>query len=122
MAEKRTILVADDDPDAVETLSLLLSRLGHRVFSTTRAGDVLSLATLHRPQLILLDISMPDLDGWQLARSLRGELGYERVRIIAVSGRVDSEDYRRSRESGFDAHVPKPVDLALVQSMLEQVQ
>ena len=118
----RRILVADDDLDTVETLSILLKRLGHEVMVTTEAEAVLPLADRHRPELILLDIGMPGLDGWQLARQLRRHLGHEAVRIVAVTGRTGREDFARSREAGFDAHVTKPVDLALVQSMLAEIR
>ena len=118
----RRILVADDDVDTVETLSILLKRLGHDVMVTTDPAAVLSLAVLRRPELILLDIGMPGLDGWELARQLRQALGYEAVRIVAVTGRAEREAFEKSRQAGFDAHVTKPVDLALVQSMLAEIR
>ncbi len=118
----RRILVADDDLDTVETLSLLLQRLGHEVTVATRAASVLELARKTRPQLILLDIGMPEMDGWQLARLLRQELGHDAVRIVAVTGRSQREDFVRSRQAGFDAHVTKPVEPSLIQSMLAEIR
>ncbi len=118
----RRILVADDDVDTVETLSLLLRQLGHEVSVATTSAAVLPLAREARPQLILLDIGMPDMDGWQLARLLRQELGRESVRIVAVTGRSQREDYVKSRQAGFDAHVTKPVDPSLIQSMLAEIR
>jgi CheY-like chemotaxis protein len=118
----RRILIADDDLDTVETMTLLLRQLGHEVAMTTEAAAVLGLATQLRPELILLDIGMPDLDGWQLARALRQALGHDEVRIVAVSGRTQPEDFVRSRQAGFDAHVPKPVDMALIERMLEEIR
>ena len=118
----RRILIADDDLDTVETMSLLLRQLGHEVAMTTEAATVLGLATQLRPELILLDIGMPDMDGWQIARALRQALGHDEVRIVAVSGRTRPEDFVRSRQAGFDAHVPKPVDMALIERMLEEIR
>jgi CheY-like chemotaxis protein len=118
----RRILIADDDLDTVETMSLLLRQLGHEVAMTTEAATVLGLAAQLRPQLILLDIGMPDMDGWQIARALRKALGHDEVRIVAVSGRTRPEDFVRSRQAGFDAHVPKPVDMALIERMLEEIR
>lgn len=95
----RRILVADDDADSVETLSMLLRQLGHEVSVATSSAAVLPLAREARPQLILLDIGMPGMDGWQLARVLRQELGRESY-----------------------AHVTKPVDPSLIQSMLAEIR
>ncbi len=118
----RRILVADDDLDTVETLSILLRQMGHEVAIATRAAAVLELARQRRPELILLDIGMPDMDGWEVARQLRKELGHEAVRIVAVTGRAEREDFVKSRQAGFDAHVTKPVDPALIESLLQEIR
>jgi CheY-like chemotaxis protein len=116
----RRILVADDDLDTVESMAMMLRELGHEVLMETRAAQILHTAQAARPHIILMDIGMPDMDGWQVARLLRARLKDDTVRIVAVTGRAEREDYLRSRQAGFDAHLAKPVDLALVQSMLAQ--
>ena len=118
----RRILVVDDERDAADTLTMCLEQLGHEVISTTDALGAVELARDTRPELILLDIGMPDMDGWQLARALRKVFGQESVRIVALTGRGEREDHARSRAAGFDAHLPKPVDMALLKSILAQIR
>jgi len=117
----RRILVADDDLDTVEAMAMLLRAIGYHVDVATSGSAVLELADRLRPEIIFLDIGMPDMDGWQLARRLRDQLGTDTVRIVAVTGFGAKEDYLRSRKAGFDAHVQKPVDMSLLQSILAQM-
>jgi CheY-like chemotaxis protein len=117
----RRILVADDDVDTVESFALLLRSLGHTVELATSSAAALELARRSRPELVFLDIGMPGMDGWEVARVLRGEAGPDGVRIIAVTGRGEQEDFSRSRKAGFDAHVVKPMDFDLVKSILAQL-
>ena len=118
----RRVLVVDDDPDTALMFAELLKQLGHAVDYVTSSQAVVDVAKRLRPWLVFLDIGMPEVNGWELARLLRRELGHEAVRIIAVSGWGDPEHHQRSREAGFDAHVQKPVDMHLLQSILAQVR
>jgi len=120
-AKARRILVADDDADTVESFMLLLRSLGHEVTCAVNSTAALELARSTRPELIFLDIGMPDMDGWELARILREEAGPDAIRIVAVTGRGEQEDFSRSRKAGFDAHVVKPMDFDLVKSILAQM-
>jgi CheY-like chemotaxis protein len=120
-ASPKGILVVDDDADAAQTFAYLLRQLGHAVDYVTSPQLGLDVAKSMRPWLIFLDIAMPEMSGWELAQLLRRELGHEKVRLIAVTGRGEPEDHKRSREAGFDAHVQKPVDLHLLQSILAQL-
>ena len=120
-AVRREILVVDDDADTARTVAALLSELGHAVEYVTSPQVVVDIAKRMRPWLIFLDIGMPDVNGWELARLLRHELGHEAVRIVAVTGYGDASAHRQSREAGFDAHVQKPVDMRLLESILAQV-
>lgn len=115
------VLVVDDDADTAEMFTHLLRELGHAVQYVTSSQAVLDVARKLRPALIFLDIGMPGPNGWELAPLIRRELGYERVRIVAVSGYGAPEHHRRSREAGFDAHVQKPVDMDLLRSILAQL-
>lgn len=116
----KAILVVDDDLDGARMFALLLNQLGHVAEYVTHPKSVLDLAKRIRPWLIFLDIRLPEMSGWDLARELRRELGHDRLRLVAISGFGEAADHRRSREAGFDAHVQKPVDLDLLKSILAQ--
>jgi len=118
----KAILIVDDDVDAARMFAMLLNQLGHAAEYVTHPKAVLEIAKRVRPWLVFLDIRLPDMDGWELARTLRRELGHEDLRIVAVSGFGDVEAHKRSREAGIDAHVQKPVDMQLLQSILAQVR
>ena len=109
MVAKR-ILVVDDNVDAATTLQLLLKSLGHEVLAVFDGHRALSTALAFRPDVVLLDIGMPGLDGYEVARRLRESKRGEPLRIIAVTGWGLEADRARSREAGFDVHLVKPVD------------
>jgi len=116
-ATHRTILIVDDNPDAVAVLSIALRRRGSEV---QRAGDgrsALEVARKIRPEFVFLDLGLPQMNGFEVARALRRELGQE-VRIIAVTGSGQQEDRDAALEAGFDHYLVKPVDLAFVESLL----
>jgi CheY-like chemotaxis protein len=116
------ILVVDDDLDTAQMFAMLLQELGHAVEYVTRPQPVLEIARRMKPWLIFLDIGLPGINGWDLAQLLRRELGHERLRIVAVTGYDDADAHKRSREAGFDAHVHKPVDIHLLQSILTELK
>ena len=100
---------------------MLLREFGHQVLTASNSAMALEIAQRSKPQLIFLDIGMPDMDGWQLAALLRRQLEDATVKIVAVSGHADREAHVRSRKAGFDAHVAKPVDMPLLESILAQI-
>jgi signal transduction histidine kinase/CheY-like chemotaxis protein len=104
------ILIIEDNNDARETLALLLQILGHRVETAATGPEGVKLALSARPQVVLIDLGLPGLDGFEVARQLRAALG-EGARLIALTGYAQEEDRRRTQEAGFDAHLPKPVEL-----------
>ena len=100
----------EDNPDAREALVLLLESWGHRVEG---AGDGLSgleAARANPPAVALIDVGLPGIDGYTLARELRGIPDCRKVRLIALTGYSRSSDRERGREAGFDAYLVKPVD------------
>lgn len=121
-ANARHVLVVDDDADTAITFSILLKQLGHAVEYSTDPKAVLDVARRLRPWLIFLDIGLPGMSGWELAPLIRQALGKEAVRIVAVSGLGEPQHRQRSRETGFDAHVQKPVDIDLLRSILAQIK
>ena len=108
-AERREILIVDDNIDAANLLAESLSALGHRTRVAHDGPAALRLAGELAPDVAVLDIGLPVMDGYELARRLREVPGAGGVHLIAVTGYGQSEDRRRSAEAGFDAHLVKPV-------------
>jgi CheY-like chemotaxis protein len=108
----RRILVVDDNVDAAATLQLLLGSLGHETAVANDGAQALKLAVDFRPDLVFLDIGMPGMDGYEVARRLRALRTNPPFRIVAVTGWGQESDRQRSREAGFDLHLVKPVDAA----------
>jgi PAS domain S-box-containing protein len=113
------ILVVDDNRDAADTSAMLLRNVGHDVRTEYSGGAVLAAAEQFRPDAILLDIGLPEIDGYELARRLRADNRFARTRLLAVSGYGLEGDRARSSQSGFDAHLVKPVDLRDVLELLQ---
>ncbi|HWM29564.1 MAG TPA: PAS domain S-box protein, partial [Woeseiaceae bacterium] len=106
----RRILVVDDNEDAALALSSVLEASGHTVHQAYDGPSSLEAAALHKPNAILLDIGLPGLDGYSVARRIRADPELSHVLLIAISGYCQEEDRNRSREAGFDHHLPKPTD------------
>lgn len=106
------ILIADDDHDAAESLSLLLQLAGHTVHIAHDGHEALALAQRIRPQVSILDIGMPAMDGNSVASRLRESLPGARMLIVALTGRERPEDRQRSAAAGFDHHFIKPLVLS----------
>jgi CheY-like chemotaxis protein len=104
------ILIIEDNADARGMLSLLLQMLGHRTAMAATGPEGVERALADRPQVALIDLGLPGLDGFQVARQLRTALG-DSILLIALSGYAQEEDRQRCQEAGFDAHLPKPVEL-----------
>jgi len=118
-AEKKRILIVDDNKDLATSLARLLGFLGHDVEVVFDGRLVVEAARSYRPRVVLLDIGLPNLDGYQVARLLRQE-GFDDALIIAVSGYGQEEDRRRSREAGMDYHLTKPVDIKTITDLIAQ--
>jgi PAS domain S-box-containing protein len=104
------IVVVDDNVDAAESLSLLLAQDGHEVRVAHRGTDALNIARNFIPQVMILDLGMPEMDGYAVARAARADPALANIRLIALSGYGQPEDRRRTAEAGFDAHLVKPVE------------
>jgi signal transduction histidine kinase len=116
---KQRILVAEDGPDAAESFRMLLTIMGHDVRVVSDGVQAVDAAREFRPDLIIMDLGMPRMNGYDAARAIRaGARGGEPV-IIALTGWGQPEDQRRSLEAGFDRHLTKPVDPNLLRSLLE---
>src|SRR6185437_14914721 len=108
---QRRILVADDNNDALESLATLLQLSGHEVYTAANGAIALESAEQNRPEVALLDIGMPKLDGYEVARRIRAQPWGQRITLVALTGWGQDSDRRRSQEAGFDSHLVKPLDL-----------
>lgn len=116
----RKVLVVDDDPDMAETLTVLVRLMGHEARCVTRSTDALDVAKSVRPDIAFVDLGMPKIDGYALARLFRETPELKDTTLVALSGHGLAEDRARARHAGFDAHVMKPVDPPLIESILAQ--
>jgi signal transduction histidine kinase len=119
-AEKsgRRILVADDNVDALESLATLLEINGHEVHTASDGMLAVEVAAKCRPEVALLDIGMPRMDGYEVARRIRAEAWGKNTVLVALTGWGQDEDRRRTREAGFDSHLVKPLDLEVLSEFL----
>jgi PAS domain S-box-containing protein len=106
---RRRVLVVDDNRDNASSLRLLLDALGQDVFMAHDGPTALELARRHRPEVVLLDIGLPGMDGYEVARQCRQDPALDRMVLVAMTGYGKDEDRRRSQEAGFNAHFVKPV-------------
>jgi PAS domain S-box-containing protein len=116
----RRILIADDNHDAADSLALLLEAAGHDVRTAHGGHAALRIASSFQPQVALLDIGMPDLDGYEVARRLRQSAWGRSLRIVALTGWGQEEDRRRALAAGFDHHLTKPVDLQALEKLVSR--
>lgn len=115
---QRRILVADDNNDALESLATLLQLSGHEVYTAPNGAVALESAEQHRPEVALLDIGMPKLDGYEVARRIRAQPWGAHITLVALTGWGQDSDRRRSQEAGFDSHLVKPLDLDKLTDLL----
>src|SRR5262249_641215 len=117
----RRILLADDNADALESLATVLRLRGHEVYSAPNGAIALETAVRHMPEVALLDIGMPLLDGYEVARRIRAEEWGKAITLVALTGWGQESDRRRSQEAGFDTHLVKPLDLGKLTALLAQL-
>lgn len=115
---RRRILVVDDNVDAAATLALLLKFSGHEVHIAHDGESALRLGASLRPEVILLDLGMPGMDGYEIARRLRARPATRSCLLIAVTGYGADADRRRAQEAGFDQHLTKPVEIAAIEKLM----
>jgi CheY-like chemotaxis protein len=111
-------LLVDDHNDALISMRELLVLLGYNVTAAGSGPVALAKAAERPPQVVLLDLRMPGMDGFEVARKLREIPGMDKALLIAVTGSFDDEDLARGRAAGFNAFLAKPVDMDLLEEML----
>jgi len=117
-AASRRVLVVEDSPDARDSLRLLLEMAGHHVETSEDGPGGLAKVSRFRPHVALIDLGLPGMDGFAVARELRRRPETCAIRLVAVTGYGQAEDRRQALAAGFDLHVTKPVDPALLDQML----
>jgi CheY-like chemotaxis protein len=118
LPRRHRVLVVDDNLDTVQSMALLLRDMGHEVDFAINGYATLEVARRLRPQVVFLDLALPDIDGWLLARMLRREATLAGVRIYAVTGYGKERDRERSLEAGCDDHLLKPLDPKTIERLL----
>jgi two-component system, OmpR family, response regulator len=117
-APARRVLLVDDSVDAAEALSMLLETLGHEVRTMHDGTSALAIVDEFRPEAVILDIGLPGMDGFALARELRKRPSTRDVLLIALTGYGGDEDRLRARAAGFDHHLVKPVSFADLEDLI----
>jgi CheY-like chemotaxis protein len=117
-AAGQRVLVIDDDVDCADTVAMVLRRLGADVRVAYSGATGLALCQSFEPDLVFLDIGMPQMDGYATVKALRDLGGARRLRIFALTGWGQVEDQERTLAAGFDHHLVKPADLAELRALL----
>ena len=119
-SESLRVLVVDDNHDTVLLLSMMISMRGHEVAKAHNGIEALTAVQEFRPDVVFLDIGLPSLDGYEVARAIRETTSGARVHLVALTGWGSDEDKLRSYEAGFDQHLTKPVEGASIAAILEE--
>jgi PAS domain S-box-containing protein len=118
----RRILVVDDNEDAASSLAALLQMSGHEIFVAHDGAEALRLAAAEQPELVLLDLGLPGMDGYEVARRIRELPPLSKSRLIAMTGYGRDDDKRAALEAGFDEHLVKPVDHAQLLAVIDSLR
>ena len=117
----RRVLVVDDNVDGAESLAKLLQICGHETRTAHSGPEALDAARPFKPEVVFLDIGLPGMNGYEVAKRLRGEPSLSGAVLVALTGWGSEDDKRQSREAGFDFHLTKPVEVTAIESILARV-
>jgi CheY-like chemotaxis protein/anti-sigma regulatory factor (Ser/Thr protein kinase) len=112
------VLIVDDNKDAADLLGELVTLMGHEAIVAYDGASALGAAEQSRPHVALLDIGMPEIDGYQLAQQLRATPGLQTTPLIAITGYGQDSDVERARQAGFSHHLVKPIDIGALAALL----
>ena len=115
------VLIVDDNRDGADALGLLVEALGNQVHVTYGGSQALGVATAFRPDLMFIDMLMPDMDGCSLVMRFRQMPDFAHTKIVAITGQKDNEHKAKAMRAGFDAYLVKPAALADIREVLEGV-
>ncbi len=117
-SQRKRVLVVDDNRDGAQMISMILARAGHEVQVANHPSQALSLADSFRPQIAILDIGLPVMDGYSLGRELRARLTAAPI-LVALTGYGQNQDRRRSEQAGFKLHLVKPVSAEMLVNLMD---
>jgi CheY-like chemotaxis protein len=116
-----TVLVVDDVADAADSLQILLETLGHRALTAYDGPTALSLAVVEQPDVVFVDLAMPNMDGYEFVRHLRERCAGKPPYVVAVTGMARPEDRERSSRAHIELHLVKPVEFSEIVAVLDRV-
>ncbi len=119
MEPKATVLYVEDNLENRMLIRRVLEAEGFRVLLASGAAEALQVLQHEKPQLILIDVSMPEVDGYTLTRQIKGLAGFEQVPIVALTANVMRGEKERALQAGCDGYIPKPVDVDVLIQQLE---
>ncbi|MED5619967.1 response regulator [Ideonella sp. BN130291] len=119
-AVARRVLVVDDNRDAADTLALLLELMGHEIRTAHDGPQALQAAEQFQPEIVLLDIGLPGMNGYEVCRKLRQQPWGRVATVVALTGWGQAEDQRQASEAGFDRHLIKPVEESVLLKLLSE--
>ena len=119
---KRRVLVVDDNEDIALSMSMILKKIGHTVAVANDGEHAVAMAESFRPDVILMDIGMPRMNGYEACATIRKTEHGKRIHIIAVSGWGQEEDRKKSQDAGFDGHVVKPMEKATLERVIAEAK
>jgi len=115
------VLIVDDNRDAADSLNLLLASMGQNVYVTYDGQSAISAAKAFRPEIVLLDIGMPQMSGYEVARALKADASAAKSTLVAVTGWGQEADRERAKEAGFTYHFVKPISEEALRMILTEV-
>lgn len=116
------VLVVDDNRDSTDSLAMLMNAWGHAVRETYTGADALAIFPLFLPDIMVIDLEMPEMNGLEVARQARRLAGRSPLTLVAMTGHGTERDYQLTRKAGFDHHLVKPADLSLLQSLMDDAR
>lgn len=118
---RRSILIVDDNIDILISLEMLLDLMGYMVATASNGFEAIDTARTFHPDLILMDIGMPQLDGYAVAKEIRKQSWGEKIFIVALTGWGQEQDKQHAKEAGFDFHITKPIKMDMLKSVLSKI-
>jgi two-component system cell cycle response regulator DivK len=115
----KSIVVADDDPDILRIVSMSLEAVGYAVFKATNGQEAVDLAKAHHPNLVLLDMMMPVLSGYEAVQALKADESTRDIPVVGLSAKAMATDMERATDAGIDGYITKPFRIAQVLTVVE---